>query len=57
MNDQVTDELRRQLSHVISILEPYALATGPINAQNVEVAIGLAHLYLRRAERLIDRLL
>jgi hypothetical protein len=57
MNDQVTDELRRHLSHVISILEPYALATGPINAQNVEVAIGLAHLYLRRAERLIDRLL
>src|SRR5690348_14589280 len=27
-----------------------------INKQNVEVAIGLAHVYLRRAERLIDRL-
>jgi hypothetical protein len=51
-----TDELRRQLGQVISILEPYAVATGPINAQNVEVAIGLAHVYLRRAERLLDRL-
>jgi hypothetical protein len=56
MNDQAADELRRHLSHVISILQPYALATGPINKQNVEVAIGLAHVYLRRAERLIDRL-
>jgi hypothetical protein len=56
MNDQTTDELRRHLSHVISILQPYAMATGPINAQNVEVAIGLAHVYLRRAERMIDKL-
>jgi hypothetical protein len=56
MSDQVTDELRRHLSHVISILQPYALSTGPINKQNVEVAIGLAHVYLRRAERLTDRL-
>jgi len=51
-----TDELRRQLEQVINILGPYAIGTGPINAQNVEVAIGLAHVYLRRAERLIDKL-
>jgi hypothetical protein len=34
MSVQVSDEMRRHLSHVISILEPYALATGPIDGQN-----------------------
>jgi hypothetical protein len=49
------DELRRQLAQVIDILGPYAIGAGPINKQNVEVAIGLAQVYLRRAERLIDK--
>jgi hypothetical protein len=56
MSDQTTDELRRQLEQVINVLGPYAIGTGQINKHNVEVAIGLAHVYLRRAERLIDKL-
>ena len=46
-----TDGLRRQLEQVINILGPYAIGIGPVNKHHVEVAIGLAHVYLRRAER------
>jgi hypothetical protein len=50
MTDQATDQLRRHLNHVISSPQPYALASGPITVQNVEVAIGSGHVYSRRAE-------
>jgi hypothetical protein len=46
MTDQATDELRRHLSQVIEILQPYALSSGPINKQNATTAIRLAAVYL-----------
>jgi hypothetical protein len=42
MNDQATDEIRRHLSQVIEILQPYALSSGPLNKQNATTAIRLA---------------
>jgi hypothetical protein len=56
MADQVADELRRHLSQVIEILQPYALSSGPINKQNATTAIRLAAVYLSWADRALDRL-
>lgn len=57
MTDCAADDLRRHLNHVIEILQPYALSSGAFsNPKNLETAIGLARVYLDRAERLLDKL-
>jgi hypothetical protein len=56
MPDQTADELRKYLSQVIDILQPYALSSGPINKQNATTAIRLAAVYLSWADRALDRL-
>jgi hypothetical protein len=56
MTDQVTDELHRHLNQVITILQPHALSSGPINKQHTDTAIKLAAVYLQWADRALDRL-
>jgi hypothetical protein len=56
MADQVADELRRHLNQVITILQPYALSSGPINRQQADTAISLAAVYLQWADRALGRL-
>jgi hypothetical protein len=56
MSDQTADELRKYLSQVIDILQPYALSSGVINKQNATTAIRLAAVYLSWADRALDRL-
>jgi hypothetical protein len=56
MTDQVADDLRRHLNQVITILQPYALSSGPINKQHADTAIKLAAVYLSWADRALDRL-
>jgi hypothetical protein len=56
MNDQATDEIRRHLNQVITILQPYALSSGPLDKKNATTAIRLAAVYLSWADRALDRL-
>ena len=56
MNDQATDEIRRHLNQVITILQPYALSSGSLDKQNATTAIRLAAVYLSWADRALDKL-
>jgi hypothetical protein len=56
-NEQVSHELRANLSRVITILRPYTQSSGPFhNRADLETAISLAQFYLVRAGRVADKL-